>query len=507
MAELTCQLTHPGVNRGLLCPGYQRPLRWSQKYEKGGGLVSSLSPPPDSTLGRWPSSSFRLFVFDDSAIFVDSYSGILARVLSIYDGLFNPFRATALSNWKRSSLLFSVFRFFAGIYQLGCSSDLKIGVAVDEARLAVLSQLSTSIAGLGTSIAVRQPDVLLVINMFGLSSSWYDLEDMGLEHYAAAATLIRAEHGMKPSRHRFYQEFLVYWWMMLSFASSSDAHNLQEPPTLELRSLAEPRMPHPLTGVSPESQLLLGMVGRLVLTQRRAILEQNMTSTKLPLILTGSIEDARILERRLLSLQFPPAHMIMDPGDTHTSVQDLLNIAQAYRSCGLILLYHAFPDLVKDENLNVVSTDSTTFAVEADRRRQRYLASLAFDVLALLEQTSPTSGTRTIEAILLVIISGELSLNSDTSQLDLEGTTDEPALDSHSTTGSYSFPNWYTPTAALEARATVLARFERIQAILPFKTIRRMRSLVTQTWKMADSGFPTFWPDLLIKNNWQFLMI
>ena len=61
--------------------------------------------------------------------------------------------------------------------------------------------------------------------------------------------------------------------------------------------------------------------------------------------------------------------------------------------------------------------------------------------------------------------------------------------------------------AVLEARAVIIARFERIQAILPFNTIRRMKSLVTETWSLMDSGSHVFWADLLIKNKWQFLMI
>lgn len=398
-------------------------------------------------------------------------------------------------------MLFSAFKFFARIYQLGSDSNLQIRVAVVEAHLGVLNQLSASLAGFNTSVAVKESEVLLVINMFGLSSSWYDLNDLGLEHYTAATTLIQNRHGMKPSSHRFYEEFLVYWWMMLSFASGSDAYSLPGPPTLSPRSVIEPRMPHPLTGVSPESQLLLGMVGRLVLAQRKAVPGHDIASTDALLVSMENLEEARDLERRLLSLRLPTTDMILDPGDPRTSVQDLLSIAQAYQMCGLILLYHVFPALVVEKNLCGASLDSATFIVDVDtdRQRQDYPTSLAFDVLKLLGQISPTSGTRTIEAILLVIVSGELSLNGDK--------TDNTASCSHSDTRPHNNLNAFTPTAVLEARAVILARFERIQAVLPFKTIRRMKSLVIETWHLMDRGSHVFWADLLIKNKWQFLMI
>ncbi|KIW74032.1 hypothetical protein PV04_02100 [Phialophora macrospora] len=564
------ELIWSGMNRGLLCPGYQRPLRWSQKYEKAAQVTTSACVSPTLNLstpvsrGHSPSDrsaklapsrrtgpgtlggsgldaakdptqptgipavqveesyscasrsiSLRIAsarrvspsAFRESVLFVQCYSSLLARVLSIYDGLFNPFRAAALSKWGRSSLLFSVFKFFVGVYRMACHSSSQLRLAMDEARLETLGQLSVNLSSVTNWVATQNNDVLLVINMFGLSSSWYDLSDLGLEHYTAAAALVREGHGITSRNRRFFEEFLVYWWMMLSFAHSSDPRHPQNPPTLSHKSSTEPRMPHPLTGVSPESQLLVGMVARLVLSQRRIALEQDTTTADAVLISVANVKMARHLEHELVSLQLPPADLILDPGDPHTSVQDLLEMARAYRMGGLLLLYHAYPDLLTNNAYCSPSFQATNPAFSHPGGKRSRLRSLAFDVLHLLGQISPNSGTRTIEAILLVIVSGELSLKADATQPPTGNTTIDASPYPSSNTESCDSSKISTRQAVLNARAVVIARFERIQAILPFGTIRRMRSLVLETWRLMDSGFDVSWVDLLIMNKWEFLMI
>ncbi|EXJ63675.1 hypothetical protein A1O7_00010 [Cladophialophora yegresii CBS 114405] len=444
--------------------------------------------------------------FAESVHFVQCYSGVLARVLSIYDGLSSPFRAAALSTWRRSSLLFSAFKFFVGIYRVGCGSNSRLRLAMDEARLETLNQLSANLSSVTSHLTAQNLDVLLVINSFGLSSSWYDLSDLGLEHYTVAATIVRVGHGITPRHCRFFKEFLVYWWMMLSFACGSGSHRTPEPPTLSPRSSTEPRMPHPLTGVSPESQLLLGMVARLVFSHRRMVLEQDTTSAEAAVRSLANVKMARHLEHELVSLQFPSADLILDPGDPHTSVQDLLNIARAYRVSGLLLLYHAHPDLLTDRSYRDASLHAVKPALSGLEQR-RCLRSLAFDVLQLLQQISPTSGTRTIEAILLVIVSGELSLKKDGALLPTDLATINVISHGQSSAKSGDISEAGIRRAVLQARALVIARFERIQAMLPFNTIRRMMSLVFETWQLMDSGFNVSWVDLMIKNKWEFLMI
>ena len=448
-------------------------------------------------------------IFDDSALFADCYSGILSRILSIYDGLFNPFRASALSTWRQSSLLFSAFQFFVGIYQLGNDVQSRLSLPVDEARIQILGQLSSSLSAISSASSPRKTEVLLVISMFGLSSSWYDLDDLGLEHYNAAAALLHAvqDGDSSPRSRQFFQEFLVYWWMMLSFTHKLDSRQLQDPPAIGPRNPLQLRMPHPLTGVSPESQLLLGMVGRLVLAQREMVLRRDMTSTETLLWSLSNIEQARDLKCQLDSLELPAASEVLDPGDPYTPIQDLLNIAEAYRTCGLLLIYRTFPDLVNAEVSVNMDDMANSLPERKDGQKQEYLTSLALGVLQMLEQNSTSSGTRTIEALLLLILSGELRHSGSCGASTTSDVVQVAGPDLHSGAEAYDHSESATRRKVLEARAVVTARFERVKAILPFKTIRRMESLVFETWRLLDDGSRVFWVDLLIKHEWQFLMI
>ncbi|KAH0830995.1 hypothetical protein FOPE_02092 [Fonsecaea pedrosoi] len=346
--------------------------------------------------------------------------------------------------------------------------------------------------------------------MFGLSSSWYDWKDLGLEHYYGASALLSEllieNPKIPPKTTQFFAEFLLYWWMMLSFACDPELRQIQDPPPIP-QHMPEPRMPHPLTGISPESQLLLGKVGRLVLSQRRTALRQAMTTAGALNYGLAGIEESRNLEHQLVSLKIPTADMILDPQDPHTSVNDLVNIAQAYQLCGLLLLYCTYPNLLDHKLPPETSHAARTWVSETPRSIAEYLISLAIHVLRVLEQNSKNSGTRTIEAILLMIVSGVLSQRA----VCPSGSEGEMQCDiCYQLPGislSHEHSSLHGQMTATEARALVVTRFQRIQDILPFNTIWRMKLLVLETWRLMDQGSDVFWVDLLVQNNWQFVMI
>lgn len=403
-------------------------------------------------------------------------------------------------------MLFSAFKFFAAVYQSNIKSNTLLRIALEEARLDVLGQLSSGLKTIGSSNATQKTEFLLVLAACGLSSSWYDLDDIGLEHYSAATNLLHIGADITPRNRQFFDEFLVYWWMMLSFTPGSDGKRIPKPPTIPLSAIG-PRLPHPLTGVSPRSQMLLGMVARLVLDERKTILQNAMTASGWLCCSISNIDKARELESQLLALQIPSACASIDPGDEHTPLKDLLSIAEAYRMCGLLLLSHCYPDLI-DMKLGLhPRNDASENDAETLDGRQSYLTSTALQVIQLLESNSMSSGTRTIEAILLLILSGELvrvpgSISSDSAPL---GRNLTPGQTSDKLCSECSANA--TLRSVMVARSTVLTRFESIQAVLPFPTIPRMKSLVLETWKLNDDGMHVFWVDLLIKKEWQFLMI
>ncbi|EXJ84252.1 hypothetical protein A1O3_04919 [Capronia epimyces CBS 606.96] len=388
---------------------------------------------------------------------------------------------------------------------------------MNEARISTLNQLSFNLSEIDKLSSTKKVELIIVVIMFGLSSSWCDLDDLGLAHYNAAATLLRDLDGkelqLPLQNYQYFEECLTYWWMMLSFACDPSREVIHDPPRLTgMRTTTGCRFPHPLTGISSEVQYLLGKVGYLVFSQRRRVLDRPLTTTDELLQSLSNIEKARGLESQLQTLDFPRSDSIADPKDPSTPVTDLVNIANAYRVCGLLLLYHAFPDLLRSKlTSETLGLPSDSCYPDWESRRQ-FLGSLSLHALRILGGNNELSGTRTIEAILLVIISGELGWVTPTVTthqgqsvpVELE---DEPRKSFSPEPDQGDGDDALSSGPMLEARNAVLARFERVKSILPFKTINRMKTLVLKTCELMDQGKDVFWVDVLLDSKWQFLMI
>ena len=475
------------------------------------GSGASLS---DSGL-RQTSIPLPVLVFQENELLVDCYSHRLSRILSIYNGSFSPFRANALSSWTRSPLLFPLFKFLAGAYQLNLTGERKIDLYVNEARINTLNQLSYNLSEFDSISCVKKIELILVIIIFGLSSSWYDLDDFGLTHYNAAARLLQdlnvKETKVPVQNCQYFEECLVYWWMILSFVCDPSQQIIEPPRSLvAMCPMTRHTIPHPLTGVSSQVQYLLGKVGYLVFAQRRRILARPMTRTEDLLQSLANIEEARSLESELQNMDLPSVGSIMDPKDPDTPVADLLNMANAYRLCGLLLLYHAFPDLLRTKLASGANqADSDHCSIDTGSM-QEYSVSLALHALQILQDNNNNSGTQTIEAILLVIISGELlcvrprGTKNQGPGLHLP---QEDMVGNANSQEQFGGENVQLRDSVQEGRSAVSARFERVQSVLPFKTIDRMRKLVLKTWDLMDQGNDTFWVDVMIESRWRFLMI
>ncbi|KIX01927.1 alpha-acetolactate decarboxylase [Rhinocladiella mackenziei CBS 650.93] len=445
---------------------------WGLEDASDGYRNPPKSPTSSNDSDQQSEHSFPPTIFEDCTVLLDCSFDTIARILSIYHGSFNPFRSSNLSTWRRSPLLLALLKFLSGTYQMNLTNKPSLCVVVNQARGNTLGQLLFDVSTINQSLPAKKVAVLLAMVMFGLSSSWYDMKDLGLAHYNAAATLLQEvhfEHTEIPSQnYRFFQESMIYWWMMLSFACDPSTQEIKTPPTLIGQCDRARRIPHPLTGISPRSQLLFGKVGYLVFSQRRKALQHSLTATGDILESLSQIEKARKLECQLLSLEIPAPSCIMDPKDPDTPIKDLVTIADAYRMCGLLLLYHAFPDLL-DVRLKSDQSGETDRKYQSSVARQQWLASFAISILQMLQENNETSGTRTIEAILLLIISGELSQGGFCSSQNEGDILSRSTSSVNLNTGQ----SWETcPSETLvEARSVVINRFERIQAILPFKTI------------------------------------
>ncbi|KAK4935514.1 hypothetical protein LTR10_023425 [Elasticomyces elasticus] len=254
-----------------------------------------------------------------------------------------------------------------------------------------------------------------------------------------------------------------------------------------------------------------------------------------------AIEEAKELEEALLSLEISREEDLVDIEDPATPLKDLINTANVYRLSALVLLYHAFPDLLivrLSWRLN-----ASVGANKLEEQRLQWLCDFAMHTLELLCENSATSGTRSIEQILLVVLAGELRMPSsfmgehsaaaETSDaiLDLGSRvsicspaevrcddvfstlfqadlSDEEAALTMNTFQCNPWNETTTRDRVSEARSTVVKRLRSIQQILPYKSLELVEELILETWKLQDMGRPEeFWMDVMIENGWQFLLV
>lgn len=496
---------------------------------------------------------------------MEFFSRQICKALCAYDSHHNPFRLATVPRADASLLSFSMCRYLTAAFL--CSRfdiDVSKGWTVRSAQTEVLHRLQNEIARLDMSRKSEMEQVLMAIIMYGLSTNWDGSNESSAMHYNAAVWVFHQmykKHDFNSSasddntnnntnnnKKQFFQQSLIYWWMGLCFVTDSSENHLSPPPgtddqaKLTLAStVGEKRLPHPLSGVSPESQYLLGRVGSLVYNQRKRCRDRPFTTAAAIQQEYNALEEAKDLEQALLSLDIPRAEDLVDIEDPDTPLQDLINTANVYRLSALVLLYHAFPDLLISRLGWRLDASLGPRALE--EQRLHWLSALAIHALDTLCANSPTSGTRSIEQILLVILAGELrttpspSLAAAEYIFDADGSdsisdfdfyirTYSPAEaaagidnvssslgDDHTGDGEANLDmSTFTPSPQCgrtaqdrisEARSSVLGRLKSIQEVLPYRSLQLVEDLVLQTWSSSDR----FWLDVMIDNGWKFLLV
>lgn len=487
-------------------------------------------------------------VLSNPQVQVDYFTQKICKVLTAFDSKYNQFRTVGVSRTRESLLFFSLCRYMTAAFLGSSGGCTRSALVVEDAQTELLHRLQTEVAQLDISKQAKTEDVLTAVIMFGLSTNWDGSNAPSIFHYNAAVRLYRHTFQTnKPNtrqgdRQEFFLHSLRYWWMGLAFVTDTREHCLLEPPEGEPDATHScdsanqgKRVPHPLAGVSPEAQRLLGRVGSLIYAQRLRCREKSFTSMNKLQKEYEAVQAAQRLEEEALSLELPKADDFVDIGDIDTPIQDLINTAEVYRLAALVLLYRAFPDLL-NARLRL-DNDGPDADQSAHERRLMWVKGLAIHALGILCQNAPRSGTRSIEQILLVVVAGELRTSSRPQTFCVTEETNEPSLgpslagfgppsppaisaldrfparhgrsDRDSIQGvrnTLCDPSRSDCTA--EARRTALKRLESIHEILPYRSLKLVQDLVLKTWEIGDNENPdVFWMDVMIDNEWRFLLV
>lgn len=265
-------------------------------------------------------------------------------------------------------------------------------------------------------------DELMLSSIFaGLTSAWYDVNDIGLSHVFGSQVLLSLWlMGRMGQRLSYQQTFIlgayVYWFMISSFAAGDPWQSFCYQETLQ-GTLAKLDMccdvvddehvpeeqrkvyPHPLTGFSNAVCLAVGKVGSL------CRLHYNSKGE-----MTEFLEEkAKICEEELLDLKCFDGGNFQDPQDPKTTVEEILSVREAYRLAGLLQLYDTFPHLLhlytqpsyspQDSAPDHDSDDQPVPREAHSPPQHNFLLALAIHILRILATIPPSSGTRVLQGL------------------------------------------------------------------------------------------------------------
>jgi hypothetical protein len=200
-----CDLASPACTQcqkqKLKCPGFQRRLRWISTSEVGstdqlfqpgsygdsGRRSASLSSDPQNPLD------------DDASALINHYFTKVCKIAGCFDSDLNPFRIFAASMMSYSKPVYLL---------LQASSAAHLSRQDPRMRIKALSLQSEAFSAVRDDIGrLQEPnqsivtdELMLTSIMAGLTSAWYDVNDLGESHVLGGQVLLYL--WLQPQRNR-----------------------------------------------------------------------------------------------------------------------------------------------------------------------------------------------------------------------------------------------------------------------------------------------------------------
>jgi hypothetical protein len=451
---------------------------------------------------RLPSPSPSLKSVDDvESVLIQHYFKDVCALFSSFDSVLNPFRTTIGRIFQDTPSIYYAIQSMSAAHLANTFPNMA-SVGLDLQRKAC-DALQEELP-LVHSGQVSCTKTFLSIMLLGLTTSWHDASALGEEFLTTARSLIlprllSSSDGEEKQREtQFFEESLIYWEMLMGFVTK-DAMTFA-PSGLRARGTPQKVpaarkpdgkiVPHPWTGIAPTISVLFAEVGRLVRRERML----DMTSGVDIRRRQENLHNAATLEEDLLAAEYPLADELADLGDERTSKHDFVVMAEAYRCAGLLELYRVFPSILRKR----LGTDKSTWVENVDfdfpmpRFETRYedtdtklwLNSLAMHILDSIDSIPSSSGTISIQQILLVTAASELRFVSSVDYFDV----------------------YANDAKVSRAREFAIKRLQEYSMRLPAKPIRKMIELIKEVWCRQDNGENAFWIDVMDEKGWHTVM-
>ncbi|KAF2632653.1 hypothetical protein BU25DRAFT_427516 [Macroventuria anomochaeta] len=442
---------------------------------------------------------------DQELLLIQHYFKDVCAVFSSFDSHLNPFRTTIGKIYQDSpSISYAIQSMSAAHLANTFPSMAAIGNELQRKAVAALQE-ELPLAQAGHISCTR---TFLSIMMLGFTTSWHDSNALGTEFLAAARGLIlpklmdRSQEVEVQREAQFFEESLIYWEMVMGFVTE-DAMSFSRPSGMRPRVVSNKKkstpagrrpdgkiVPHPWTGVAPMIQALFAEVGLLVRSERSL----NRDSVMDLIRRQENLFNATSLEEDLLAVDYPSVDEIADTGDDRTPKEHFTVLAEVYRCAGLLELYRVFPSILYkrlgsnklpvSENVDFHFPMPRFETPHEDADMKLWLNSLAMHILQMIESLPASSGTFCIQQLVLTVAACELKLVSSVDFFDVHA----------------------NDSKVLEVREKVIRRLEVYAHRLPGKPLRRLITLIKETWRQSDEGNDAFWIDIMNEKGWHTII-
>ncbi|CAJ0543456.1 Ff.00g037600.m01.CDS01 [Fusarium sp. VM40] len=384
----------------------------------------------------------------------------------------------------------------------------------------------------------------LIYGLFCLGTSicWLNATQLGIPFLKEAKALL---HRINKQKRRLTEEerkllsifnkSWTYCEMLLSVVSDTNSYisyeaeeaeeiddiSMDEYPTAAPSEPILDDMPHPWTGVSNTVSRLLTRTLRLCRNYRYHVKHPGPFATRDHATALNMIEAAKLLEEKLLGLDFESAPANTETGDQKTPCRHLVNVAEAYRLAGLIHIYQTFPELVL-----LRLPDSISGPADAQIPWEECITPLSLRLTRLIEQLPADSGSKMTQPLLCITASTGLRFEpSETSPLSPEsqaplatptpfdlGSTENCGLSDYIgqlIQADEDIDRLSNTTESrlkiVDARCFIVGRLDSLEMLLPPRPIVVAKTLVQAIWNAYDNEKPggpsVHWIDVMEENN------
>ncbi|KAJ5390038.1 uncharacterized protein N7496_001106 [Penicillium cataractarum] len=503
--KIKCDEALPHCNqctrRALDCPGYERPLKWSSKYE----TWNSADATKESSANV---ISSERDLTNNAKEPENNLSKTSTKLSCIRSPSLSQRGHVSESNYQRHTT--------GGVPMeddFTLDPDKLLGPlifsrpSIDEFFYDTISQSQALDTTLWDDLLIPSPQIaedqstrlsrhyfssICRINCCFDSSKnpfrgWHNPSVLGITHLHGARGLykkwlIRANNSVDTAadQHKlshvktFLNGTMAYWEAMASFVMDQPVQSISYLTPICDQTGAKKIQSNPWTGISTPVFVYLAQAGAL--GRQRSIIRKLSVSNSTTGVHEKLHEDllaqACDVETALLGYKTPSIDRIEDTGDALTPVSHLQKMAQVYRLTALLEIYRVFPELLQKPSSDEANVfDSISF--------QSRTIALAIGILTIISTIPETSGVNALLCLPMITAGSALQPTE----------ADRPELSHGSTRGSLCselMSIFIQNDAHARWREFVRERMNIIHNYVGLGGVARALEVIEKTWFRAD---------------------